>query len=787
MELIVNQPIALSASTPVIVVAPVPIGAETESIIIRLRRATSLSPLAWVKSAKLRITISVMIDGIEYICQGSTSGGIRKDRFGADAPEYTLTYGLPVVMTPDGARRIGQIGKNITASVRVERLGGDISSEILSFSTTEAPPPIWELRHSVAYDTASSASEEYGDGVVSVTHTTSVIGSNVAAFAGVTNYGGPAYNGAVTFNAVAMTELWDTVYLTEHGGAGYRIAGQATGAKTVTSTLTGSPGQQILGVISMTEVHQTTPVGTAATATGTTNAPSVTSADAAADDLVVDNLAAFSDGAATVGASQTQRYGVVLSALARGHGSTQAGVDGGVMSWSIGAGTIYGWILGAVAFKPAAAGGAAQSVADTATLSEKILRQIGHLLKETLSLTEKQTRQVAHAMAESKTFTEAQIRQVQRNLVEAVSFVETVRRQTGKSLPELLSFVEAETRQVAKCISDGLTPAEAITRQILKRTPDNLVPTESLIASLARLLNLSESVSPTEALRRFIGKTIAEGFTPTEAIKRQTGRNLTELLTVAEAMAKSIQTGTTESLAFSENLLAELAGNLVSLVESLAFVESQTRRMGKGLADLLTFTEDQTIQVQRTLAETLALSEHQIIQVRRLLAEGVSLTDALQRRTGKTLAELLSLAEAQRRETWKRLAETLGLSETLLSSLVRLLDLGDTASFVEALARQIQTILAESLGITEDLGRDVRTTLLESLGVTESLVRLLARMIAEDLGLTEALAELYVAYTGILRAEYYRMTELPDRYAFAELPDRYVLTELPDRYELREV
>lgn len=212
----------------------------------------------------------------------------------------------------------------------------------------------------VAFDAATSVKEENGDGVVSLTHTAS--GANRAAFAGVgSTTGGSTTSTSVTYNAVAMTELWDFVQSSTILNAGYVSASEPpTGAQTVTSTLASLPASQdhLFGVITMTGVDQTTPVGTAATAGGTTSPATVTVGSVGVDDLVVDNLATSQgdDVAPVVGADQTSQWsqdGNFTGSF--GNGSTQPGTAGGVMSWTFNNRT---WAIGAVAFKPIAGGGA---------------------------------------------------------------------------------------------------------------------------------------------------------------------------------------------------------------------------------------------------------------------------------------------------------------------------------------------------------------------------------------------------------------------------------------------
>lgn len=210
----------------------------------------------------------------------------------------------------------------------------------------------------VAFGSATSAQELSGDGVLSLTHTEN--GANRAAFAGVGIIATNAEQNStgVTYGGTAMTEMTDTPVGFNTGQATYRLAGIATGAQTVTSTIVDTtPFTHFLGVISMTDVDQTTPVGTPVSATGTLSPATVTVGSVGADDLVVDNLMLGGALAApAIGADQTQRYTESEAPNGgEGRGSTQPGTAGGVMSWTFALNPIDGWGIGAVAFKPAAA------------------------------------------------------------------------------------------------------------------------------------------------------------------------------------------------------------------------------------------------------------------------------------------------------------------------------------------------------------------------------------------------------------------------------------------------
>ncbi len=347
------QEINLTPSNPTFISAKINIGTLTKFIKIRLKRPVTANPsVIWSKSSIVRITLFAELDGEPFKCIGQASGGIRIDRNGNEMSEYSLSYDLPVVMRGGVAKRIGETFKtSFKGHIELELLRGSaIKTTLIVAETFEAPAPIIQVHNSVAFNAATSAQELSGDGELSLTHTSS--GSDIAYFAGVGNSAGTPLAGTLTYNSVSAIEEWDFIYQTNFADAGYQNVGQSTGPQTVQSSLAeGSPDEHGLGIISLTGVHQTTPVGTAVTASGNSGTATVTVSGTVADGLVVDNLYG-PVAAVTVGADQTERYLENIN-TARFAGSTQSGSDGGVMSWTFSSNI---WGTGAIEFKPSVVG-----------------------------------------------------------------------------------------------------------------------------------------------------------------------------------------------------------------------------------------------------------------------------------------------------------------------------------------------------------------------------------------------------------------------------------------------
>lgn len=374
MELIASRSIALFAGAPQLKSPTVNLGALTSSITVSLQRPTTAQPVPdWSASGVVRVSLVLIVDGVEYRCVGTARGGIRTDRFGQEVPAYTLTY-QPTVLFGDRARqyletavpdqdgyytnvpltRVGETGTTVQGYLLLERLSGRIETTLTVAATREDPAPVLPRhKNSVAFDAATSANEASGDGVLSLSHTAS--GTNRAAFIGAGSSGGAAQpSTSATYAGNSATEKWDVTPIGSFGNAGYVIAGDGsvpTGAQTVSNTLAGSRDEHGLAVVSFTGVDSGTPTGTAVTASGSSNAPSVTVSSPAADSMVVD-FAYVNSFNPSVGANQTERTKTgPIGGWTYAAASTQAGSDGGVMSWSL-AGTET-WTVGAIEMKAA--------------------------------------------------------------------------------------------------------------------------------------------------------------------------------------------------------------------------------------------------------------------------------------------------------------------------------------------------------------------------------------------------------------------------------------------------
>lgn len=206
----------------------------------------------------------------------------------------------------------------------------------------------------LAFDAVSSG-EGSGAGPFSFSHTTSGADRLLLVLTMVVDTIDTV--SSVTYNSVGLTAI--PSFATANGlyrVAGHYLVAPATGANTVSVSVTGGVNDFGAMAISFTGAHQTVPLGTAANATGSSTTPSV-NVSSAADEIVVDMLNIVHSGALTVGAGQTQRVSDIgPNGFAKYAGSTEPGSATTTMSWSHPSSS-QTWAIGAVPVKPAAAAG----------------------------------------------------------------------------------------------------------------------------------------------------------------------------------------------------------------------------------------------------------------------------------------------------------------------------------------------------------------------------------------------------------------------------------------------
>lgn len=154
---------------------------------------------------------------------------------------------------------------------------------------------------------------------------------------------------SATYNGVALTQSWGTNSSDFVRSDGWYLVNPAVGANTLVVTYGGTlSDQRCLIICNVTNVHQTVPVDTAATASGVSAAPSVV-VSSAVNDLVLSFVATDGEGTLTI-ATGTQVAKVQNVGTDTDYGMAQAaGSTAVTIAWTSG---IEDWAIGGVSINP---------------------------------------------------------------------------------------------------------------------------------------------------------------------------------------------------------------------------------------------------------------------------------------------------------------------------------------------------------------------------------------------------------------------------------------------------
>ena len=185
---------------------------------------------------------------------------------------------------------------------------------------------------------------------------------------------------SVTYNGVALNLVGTRANVGKARIELWKLLNPASGNNNVIVTFSGTPTNgAVVGVTTFSDVDQTTPLGTFASASGS-NALATVNVTSAVSEIVFDVVAFERNATLTAGAGQTQRWNINSNDFL-GAGSTEAGAASVTMSWAYG--DSREWAIGAVGVKPVSGGGGTT----TATFTQNPTMCSGFTIKSGQTLT----------------------------------------------------------------------------------------------------------------------------------------------------------------------------------------------------------------------------------------------------------------------------------------------------------------------------------------------------------------------------------------------------------------
>lgn len=209
------------------------------------------------------------------------------------------------------------------------------------------------------------------------------------------------------------------------------------------------------------------------------------------------------------------------------------------------------WVT--VSYSPASANNYTQTLSDTVTLTDTVLKQAGKALSDTTTITDAIVKQAIKVITETITHTDTVIRAMGRTLTDTVTISDTVLKQDGRTLLETVTHTDAlvrtpgkvltETvtytdtivRQIARTLTETITYTDTVLKQMMRALSETITYTDALTANKVTIKTLSETVTYTDVLTRIPGKVLTETATITDAILKQASKVLSEIITIFDA------------------------------------------------------------------------------------------------------------------------------------------------------------------------------------------------------------------------------------------------------------
>lgn len=479
-----------------------------------------------------------------------------------------------------------------------------------------APVPMfgsvgWMLdpsRGALTFDAATTASSD-GSGQTnqSLSHTATG-SSRYALCIGATN-DSVANISTATYGGVSM----GVVTSAENGvGAGIKMYEQtapATGAQTVQFNFS-STNRSRMVVVTFSGAHQTDASEATNTATGASTTPSVSVTTLTDGAIVVDGVIASTNGSLTVNGSQTEMANLGTANPKFGSSRESKATAGSVsMDWTISASV--DWAMVAVAVKPVTSTAYSQTLSETATLTDSLVKQGRKVFSEVVTQTDSVMKSTAKAaFSETISLLDTLLKRAGKVFTETEASTDTLTRKPGKNLAETITNTDTVNKAVTKtALTETASLTDSLAKRLSRMASESFSLSDTFTTIRTYVRQLSEAVGLTDVLTRLTSKIQSESVTLTDTHRKSSAKTQSEAVTLSDTIAKQAAKPLSESVSLSDTLL----------------------RIGKKvLSEAVTAVDTFT-------SSFLGRTFYQVI------SETVSLADTLQKRTAKVFSESFRL------------------------------------------------------------------------------------------------------------------------------------------------
>ncbi len=254
-----------------------------------------------------------------------------------------------------------------------------------------------------------------------------------------------------------------------------------------------------------------------------------------------------------------------------------------------------------------------------------------------------------------------------QTLNETLTITDSLVRQAGKVFLETLTTTDTLKRDTSAIKSETLTITDTLLKQTAKPLTETLTLSDVLATARIYLKELLETLTISDTISKLVGWVRSETFTLTDTVNKANNKLLaTETLTVTDTITKQAQKPLTETYTVSD-VLTKQTGK--PLPDTLVVTDTITKTISSIKSESITVSDTLNKQTSKPLIETITLSDvlATIRTFLKELTETIVLSDTVTKVTSKVLIETLTLTDTILKGVYKVLTETLGLEDTLLA------------------------------------------------------------------------------------------------------------------------
>lgn len=381
-----------------------------------------------------------------------------------------------------------------------------------------------------------------------------------------------------------------------------------------------------------------------------------------------------------------------------------------------------------------------QSLPETITMTDSLVKQGTKLLKETATMTDAIIKSTIRKLTETITMTDVltPLHILLGNFTETFTVTDTLTRQTTKLATEVITMTDALAKKTSRLFSETLTMTDTVLKQLARTLTESITMSDVLSSFISHFKTLTENITITDTLTKLTSRLFTEATTITDTLLKQGQKLLTEAITVSDTLTKQSVKALSEVITLTD-ALAKRSARLIA--ESFTVADTLLKQATKTLTEAFTATDTFAGNkiTLKLLTETITITDSLTKVAGRLLTEAITMTDTLAKQTARLFAETFTATDSFVKQTTRKLTENITMSDTLTKIAGVLL--AETISISDVLAKQTSRLLTEAATITDTLKKQTTRLLTETFTVADTLVKFIGKLMTESITVTDTLSK----------------------------------------------